>query len=130
MFRPFLNHAEKMRIAQVLVEIDKKTSAEIHVHIIYWMGSSNPLHLAEKIFHGLKLHESKNRNGILILVSHLDHRFAIWGDRAVHEALGDTLWLKASQTLTNHFRARHYAGGIIACVQELGNELQKHFPLS
>ena len=128
MFKPFLSRAEKIKIAQTLEEIDKKTSAEIHVHIIYRMGSKNPLDLAEKIFHNLKLHESENRNGVLILVSHLDHRFAIWGDKTVHEALGDSLWQKASQTLLAHFKARHYANGIISCAQELGAALEKHFP--
>jgi uncharacterized membrane protein len=128
LFQPFLSHTEKSRIASVIEDIDKKTSAEIHVHIVYWMGRRDPLKLAQKVFLNLKLHETKSQNGVLILVSHLDHRFVIWGDRAVHEALGDALWQKASQTLIQHFKARHYAEGIIACAQELGQELEKHFP--
>jgi uncharacterized membrane protein len=64
----------------------------------------------------------------LILVTHLDHKFAIWGDEGIHAKAGQPLWDRAAKALTEHFKARRYPEGIEACVREVGKELARHFP--
>ena len=128
LFSPFLTRGEKKRIAAAIAEAERRTAGSIQVHVIGRMGKRDPLELAEKTFHALGLHKTPGRNGVLILISHLDHRFAIWGDEGIHSKSGQHLWDRAAQTLRAHFAERRYAEGIEACVRDIGQELARHFP--
>lgn len=128
LWRPFLNKAEKARIVAAIAEQEKKTTGEIHVHVIAWVGHEDILALAQRKFIELGLQQTEHRNGVLILVSHLDHQFAIWGDEALHDKAGQLLWEHAREVLITHYAERHYAEGIEACVCEVGKELALHFP--
>ena len=128
LFRPFLNEAEKERIATAVGEAEKTTTGEIHVHLVARTGTHDALHVAKGIFHKLGLEKTDHRNGVLILVSHLDHRFAIYGDKGIHDQAGQHLWDRAAKTLREHFAERRYAAGIETCVREVGLELNRHFP--
>ena len=128
LWRPFLNVVEKKRIAAAINEAESHTTGTIHVEIISSSGGRDMLELAQIKFRVLELKKTRDRNAVLILISHLDHRFAIWGDEGIHSQAGHPLWEKAQRTLLEHFRARRYPEGIIACVQELGRELARHYP--
>ena len=125
LFRPFLTREEKRRIASAIAEAENRTSGSIHVHVIARMGRREPLELAKEAFQGLP---RTGGHGVLILISHLDHRFAIWGDEGVHSKSGQHLWDRAAQALRAPFAERRYAEGIEACVREVGLELARHFP--
>lgn len=127
-FRDFLNEPEKKHIAEVIAEEERKTTGEIHVHLIGKAQRGKILAVAKKVFFELGLEKTDSRNGVLILISHLDHRFAIWGDEGIHSKAGQHLWDRAARTLTDHFAQRRYHEGIQACVREVGRELARHFP--
>lgn len=127
-FRPFLTGSEKKRISEAISKAEKTTTGQIHVHVLARSGQENMIALARGIFHKLGLEKTGHRNGVLILVSHLDHRFAIYGDEGIHGKAGQHLWDRAAKTLKEHFAARRYPEGIEACVTEVGAELAKHFP--
>ncbi|MBI3554550.1 MAG: TPM domain-containing protein [Elusimicrobia bacterium] len=128
MFRHFLTDDERKRIAAEIALLEAKTAGEIHVHVIGRAGKGDALELAKRTFFKLGLEKTDGRNGVLILISHLDHRFAIYGDEGIHARAGQKLWDKAAKTLTEHFAARRYPEGIEACVREVGQELARHFP--
>lgn len=126
--RPFLTKAEMKRVAAVIAEMEARTTGEIHVHVSARLEGGDALEAAQRKFSALGLDKTRGRNGVLILISHLDHRFAIWGDEAVHAKAGQALWEKARQTLISHFAERRYPEGIEACVRAVGEELAAHFP--
>jgi uncharacterized membrane protein len=123
-----LTREEKARIADAITEMESRTTGEIHVHVTAGPGKGDILKLAELKFLELGLDKTDERNGVLILVSHLEHRFAIWGDKAIHARAGQPLWERARQVLLDDFARRRYAQGIEACVREVGRELQILFP--
>jgi uncharacterized membrane protein YgcG len=127
-WNPFLKRGEREKISAVIGEAERLTTGEIHVHILNWAPDGDLLHEARRVFHGLGMHQTKHRNAVLILVSHSDRRFAIWGDEGMHSKAGQPLWDSAKETLAKHFKERKYAAGIEACVREVGRELAKHFP--
>ncbi len=127
LFTPFLSHEDKKRIADAIAELENKTTGEVHVHVVGRAGA-DPLALAQKTFHRLGLEKTAHRNGVLILVSHLDHKFAIYGDEGIHSKSGQHLWDKAAAALRERFAARRYPEGIESCVREIGKELARHFP--
>jgi len=128
LWRPFLNKAEKARIVAAIAEQEKQTTGEIHVHVVAWAGHEDILALAQRKFIELGLQQTEHRNGVLILISHLDHQVAIWGGEALHAKAGQLLWERAKEALLAHFAERQYAEGIEVCVREIGKELTLHFP--
>lgn len=128
LWRPFLNAAEKKSIATAIAEAERHTTGQIHVEIIGNSGGRDMLELARIKFRTLGLEKTKDRNAVLILISHLDHRVAIWGDEGIHGRAGHPLWEKALNTLLGYFHERRYPEGIEACVQDIGRELALHFP--
>ncbi len=127
MFRPFLTDEEKKLISMAIADMEAKTTGEIQVHVIARAGSGDCLELAKKTFYALGLQKTDGRNGVLILVAHLDHQFAIWGDEGIHAIAGQILWDRAAKTIKEHFAKRSYGAGIETCVREVGLELSAHF---
>lgn len=128
LFRPFLTKPERARLVTAIAEAEKATSGEIHIHVIAHSRGRDMLALARHVFEGLGLDKTRERNGVLILVSHLDHRWAIWGDSGIHAASGQALWPEAGKILETHFRDNRYAQGLEACVREVGRVLAEKFP--
>lgn len=76
----------------------------------------------------LGLEKTVQRNGVLILISHMEHRLAIFGDAGIHAKAGQIYWDKAAEALLAHFKERRYGEGVEACVRMIGSELAKDFP--
>ena len=125
---PFLTKEEKGRLHELILEAEKKTTGEIHLRVIPHSRGKDMISLAEQVFRELDLDESERRGRVLILVSHLDHRFVVWGDRDIHLKAGKPAWERASRILQDYFSKRDYFEGIAACVREIGAELARHFP--
>lgn len=128
LWQPFLSRADKKRIVAAIAESERRTSGEIHVHVTAYAGRGDMLALAARRFHALGLQRTRERNGVLILVSRLDQRFAIFGDRGLHARPGMIRWENAGEALGRDFADGHYADGIIACVQSVGEQLARLFP--
>ncbi len=122
-FRPFLSRAERRRLAAAILEAEKTTTAKIHVAVVARLGGQDPLAVARARFARHRL-----KHAVLILVSHLDHRFALYGDESVHSKAGQAAWDAAAAALGEDLKARRYAEGLEGCVRRLGAELSRHFP--
>lgn len=128
--RPFLTQAEKARIVSAVAEQEQRTTGRIHVYVKAYSGTKDILALARRRFATLGLHRSADHNNVLILISHLDRRFAIWGGEAVHSKAGHDLWDRARDVLAARLAAGRNAEGIEACIRKVGDELAHHFPRS
>lgn len=125
LFRPFLTKAERERLAAAIAEAETRTSGEIHIHVLAHSKGRDMLEAARRVFQDIGLAKTRERNGVIILVSHLDHRWAIWGDEGIND---DALWKEAGRILETHFRDNRYAEGLEACVKEVGRALAARFP--
>jgi uncharacterized membrane protein len=74
---------------------------------------------------GLQRHE--HANGALILVAPQARRFAIIGDRALHERVGDAFWNDVVEKSTPFFARGETEAGILYAVARLGEVLHTHF---
>ena len=125
-FRPFLTRTQKTEIRKRIADAESRTSAKIEILILARAGKKGILDQAKKHFKKLRLgpHE------VLIVISHLDHQLAIWAGEQLHVRCGEQPWLHVRDTMTAHFSQRRYAEGICAGIDEIGNALAQHFPLS
>jgi putative membrane protein len=72
--------------------------------------------------------ETRERSGVLILLSELEHRVEILGDRGVHQQVGTEAWQAMVKELVGALRVGRAAEGLTAIVERIGHELATKFP--
>jgi putative membrane protein len=83
---------------------------------------------AKQVFFERGLTETKDRSGVLIFVSELEHRVQILADRGIHEQVGNERWSQEIQTVIAAIRSGHAADGLQTVVREVGTLLAQAFP--
>ena len=57
----------------------------------------------QREFVRLGMADSPQHNGVLIFVAPRSHKFAVIGDKAVHEKCGDEFWQKLAEAMGGYF---------------------------
>jgi len=128
--REFLGKLEHDRIVQAIREAESKTSGEIRVFIQRGKLNSDPLVTAQKKFHHLRMHKTRERNAVLIFVVPRAHKFAVVGDKAIHEKCGDEFWQRVVTAMHHCFRQHKFTEGLGGAITVIGDVLAQHFPRS
>jgi uncharacterized membrane protein len=123
----FKKHLHHDGVLTAIREAEKKTTGEIRV-LVSHKHIEAPVLEAQKEFMRLGMEKSPHRNGVLIFVAPRSHKFAVIGDKAVHEKCGDVFWQKLTEAMTGYFRKSEFTEGIIHGVQKAGEILAEHFP--
>ena len=126
--REFLTKLEHDRIIETIREAESKTSGEIRVLIQRGKLKSDPLVAAQRKFHRLGMHKTRERNAVLIFVVPRAHKFAVVGDKAIHEICGDEFWQGIVERMRKHFQNERFSDAMIEAVNEIGNVLARDFP--
>jgi uncharacterized membrane protein len=126
--KEFLSKLEHDRIVHAIREAEAKTSGQIRVYIQRGKLIIDPLTAAQKKFHRLRMHKTPDRNAVLILVAPRAHRFAVVGDKAIHEKCGEKFWQGLVDGMRAHFRNEKFSHAIVEAVEEIGKLLAAHFP--
>ena len=126
--RDFLSKVEHDRIVQAIREAESKTSGEIRVFIQRGKLNADPLVAAQKKFHQLRMHTTRERNAVLIFVAPRAHKFAVVGDKAIHEKCGDEFWQRIVDGMRAHFQNEKFSHALVEAIREIGKLLAAHFP--
>jgi len=126
--KEFLGKLEHDRIVNAIRDAESKTSGEIRVFVQRGKLTVDPLAAAQKRFHRLGLHKLPERNAVLIFVAPRAHKFAIVGDRAIHEKCGEELWQRLVERMREHFRGEKFSHALVEAIHEIGDALAAHFP--
>ena len=126
--REFLSKLEHDRIVQAIREAESKTSGEIRVFIQRGKLKSDPLVAAQEKFHQVRMHKTRERNAALIFVAPRAHKFAVVGDKAIHEKCGDEFWQRIVDGMRVHFQTEKFSHALIEAIKEIGKLLAAHFP--
>src|ERR1044071_8548682 len=126
--REFLSKLEQDRIIQAIREAEAKTSGEIRVLIQRGKLNSDSFVAARKKFHRLGMHKTRERNAVLIFVAPRVHKFAVVGDKAIHEKCGDQFWQRVVEKMRMHFQNEKFSDALLAAVEEIGDMLASDFP--
>jgi uncharacterized membrane protein len=125
--RAFSKHLNHKGIVAAIQAAERNTTGQIRVRI-------SPRHIDDAVaaaqaeFLRLGLNRSPGRNGVLIFVAPRAHKFAVFGDEAVHAQCGDSFWRALAGAMEGHFRRSEFTPGIIHGVQKAGELLAQHFP--
>jgi uncharacterized membrane protein len=126
--RDFLGKLEHDRIVQSIRDAESKTSGEIRVFIQRGKLTADPLAFAQKKFQQLGMHKPYERNAVLLFVAPRAHKFAVVGDKAVHEKCGEQFWQRLVKKMQAHFQNERFSEALIEAVEEIGGVLAAHFP--
>ena len=74
------------------------------------------------------MHKTRERNAVLIFVAPRAHKFAVVGDKAIHEKCGEKLWQRLVDGMRAHFRNERFSHALVEAVEETGKVLAAHFP--
>lgn len=126
--KEFLSKLEHDRIIGAIREAESKSSGQIRVHIQPGKLDGDPLEAAQKKFHALKMRDTRDRNAVLVYVAPRAHKFAIVGDKAIHEKCGEGLWQRLVDKMCGHFRNEKFTDALVEAIQEIGDVLATEFP--
>lgn len=117
-------------LAAAIANAEEGTTGRIAVRVIP-DASVDAFERAKREFAKAGLHRHEHANAALILVAPKARRFAVIGDRALHEKVGDDFWNDLVRESEAQFKNRHPGNvfdGILAAVQTLGKAFHEHFP--
>ncbi len=126
--KEFLSKLEHDRIVHAIRESESKTSGEIRVYVQRGKLKADPLVVAQKKFQQLQMHKTVERNAVLIFVAPREHKFAVVGDRAIHDKCGDEFWQRVVEGMRTHFQNEKFSHALIEAISEIGKLLAAHFP--
>ncbi|MEY2544280.1 MAG: hypothetical protein QOE81_1741 [Verrucomicrobiota bacterium] len=126
--KEFLGKLEHDRIVHAIRNVESKTSGQIRVFIQRGKVDVDPLIAAQKKFHRLAMHKTKERNAVLIFVAPRAHKFAVVGDKAIHEKCGEAFWQQLVERMREHFRNEKFTDALVEAIEEAGKALASHFP--
>ena len=126
--REFLSKLEHDRIVHAIREAESKTSGEIRVFVQRGKLKNDPLAAAQKKFRQLRMHKTRESNAVLIFVAPREHKFAVVGDRAIHEKCGDEFWQRIVEGMRTHFQNENFSDALVEAIKEIGSVLASHFP--
>jgi uncharacterized membrane protein len=120
--------AEQEEIVAAVRAAERQTSGEIRIFIESRCAYVNPIDRAAEIFFGLNMHQTQQRNAVLVYLAMKDHQLAIYGDQGIHERVGTAFWTAEVQKMIAAFGKNCYKEGIIEIVTDIGRVLAEQFP--
>lgn len=75
------------------------------------------------------LHQTKNKTGVMIIVSLLEHRVRILADSAYDEIMKEDDWKALTKNLATEIKKNNLSQGMIETIEEVGRIMLRHFPL-
>jgi uncharacterized membrane protein len=120
-------YVDSSQVEQAIREAERLTSSEIRVSVarFFWGDVEK---VAGKAFHRLGMERTPERNGVLIFLVPSRKRFAVLGDVAIHDQVGQGFWDDVAACLSAHFQRGEFTEGLVDGIHLVGGRLAAHFP--
>jgi uncharacterized membrane protein len=119
---------DHQRIAKAIAQAERGTTGCIAVRIVN-QKNVDAFQRAKEEFERAGMHRHEHENAVLILVAPQARRFAVIGDRSMHERVGDAFWTETADAMRPAFASGSVADGILAGVERVGDALHRHFAM-
>ena len=123
----FLNSEEEQLIATAIAKAESRTAAEIKL-VIARHCWGNIRDKARRIFYKHGLHNTAQRNAVLILLILTNRELLIFGDKGITEKVGVDFWVEARDAMFREFRDDKMGEGIRDGIRIIGDKLASFFP--
>lgn len=123
----FLSAQEEAEVIAAICTAEKNTSGEIRVHLEPH-ATIDAFDRAAEVFDLLSMHETKNRNGVLIYVAVEDRTLVILGDTGINEVVPAHFWESTKDAIIDQFKKGFIKQGLVNGILQAGEQLKAHFP--
>jgi len=123
----FINQLDDAAIVAEIAKAEAGTSGEIRVFVSP-RHVEDPVARAEKRFEKLGMTSTRHRNGVLLYFAPVSRKFAIVGDRGIHEICGPAFWEELVAEIRPVLHAGHFTDAVTHAVRQAGKLLARHFP--
>lgn len=117
---------QRAAIARSITAAEDGTTGRIAVRVIP-DANVDAFARAKREFEQLGLHRHEHANAALILVAPHARRFAVLGDRALHERVGEAFWNDVVEQSRPYFSRDEIFEGILHAIRRIGEALHEHF---
>ena len=119
---------QEAQLVAAIKQAELRTSGEIRLHLEEKCPTPEPLDRAAQVFAELKMHHTKQRNGVLFYLAWQTRQFAVIGDAGINAAVPDEFWEAVKETVLEFFRQEKYAAGLTGGIQLVGEQLRHFYP--
>ncbi len=126
--KQFFSAKEKEQIVEAIRIAEKETSGEIRVYVESKNPLVNTLERAAEIFAQLKMHQTAQRNAVLLYVATGHRELALFADEGIYQKVGKEFWENAVKEMIAHFQGENISHGMAECVKNIGHVLKEKFP--
>ena len=123
----FLNEKEIKDLAVIISKAELLTSGEIRLHLEEKCQMDTETRALE-VFCSLNMGKTRLKNAVLIYISYGDQKFAICGDKGIHENVSNRFWKSLRNGLKRSFEKKDFFNGISVTIMECGRQLRTYFP--
>jgi uncharacterized membrane protein len=115
------------RIERAIAAAERLTSGEIRVSVapLFW---GDVARAARRAFERLRMHETRERNGVLFFIVPSRRKFYVLGDAGIHAKVGEDFWQAVAAVMALHFERGDFTEGLIRGIATLAERLKEHFP--
>jgi uncharacterized membrane protein len=126
--KDYLTAEEQAQIVEAIRQAELRTSGEFRIHMER-RCSGDPLVRAQKVFHRMGMHKTEEHNAVLIYLALDSHKFALYGDSAIHSRTGNDFWVGlAAQVKERIQTTQRLSAGLCLAVETIGTQFALHFP--
>lgn len=126
--KEFFTRQEKERVIAAVRNAEQKTSGEVRVFIESRCRYIDAIDRAQEIFFNLEMDKTVERNAVLLYLAVNDRQVAVFGDKGIHEKVGQQYWNEEVNKMIASFRHNQITDGIVDCVNDIGDALHHYFP--
>ena len=123
----FLNEKEIEDLAVIISKAELLTSGEIRLHLEEKCQIDTEARALE-VFYSLNMGKTRLKNAVLLYISYGDQKFAICGDKGIHENVSNRFWKSLRNSLRRSFEKKDFFNGISVTIMECGRQLRTYFP--
>jgi uncharacterized membrane protein len=115
------------RIRKAIDAAERGTTGRIAVRITP-DRSADALEDAQRHFMHARMHEHEHRNSVIFFVAPNVKKFAVFGDKAIHDHVGEAFWKQLVEEMTPYFAGDNMTEGLALGIARVGEQLRKYFP--
>ena len=125
--RDMLSEEDFGAIDEAIKAFEKKTSGELVVSF-QLVCKEDPYKGGRRVFKRLKLHRTRDRNAVLVVIFIHSRKFAVLGDKGINEKVPDGFWDETAASMAGHFKEGRFRVGLVEGINLLGGQLMTYFP--
>lgn len=131
--RKFFSAAEQEMLREAIAKAEKRTSGEIRLHIERDVPAKAPVSgdaylRAREILAALGMHQTAERNGVLVYLATRSRKFAVLGDEELHRRVGTEFWSDVRDVMAARFGEARFVEGLSEGIAMVGEKLSVHYP--